>query len=300
MLFENLESRRLMSVSLDPVSKVLTINGTDNADVISAKVLNGTTLQVKDNAFIGNYQLTKVSKIVINAKNGADTVTLDSTVKLPSTIDAGQSGPQVGIGDKIQGGGGNDTIQLRGYYSTAKGGAGNDTINLFASVSSAFGEAGNDFIANKGANGTIRDNYIDGGVGNDTIDYSLNTAGLLAKDGKVSDYVANSGVPPTASLVTVDSIVNWENFYGGSGNDFIFGNASNNFLKGNAGKDYIRGGQGADVINGGAGEDALYGDDGNDVFQSKDSIKDFLSGGIGTDSANKDAIDVINSVESSF
>jgi len=296
MLFENLESRRLMSVSLDPVSKVLTINGTNNADVITARATT-TTLTVKDNALTTNYALTNVNKIVINARDGADTVTVDATVKLPTTIDSGGSGPYTGIGDKIQGGSGNDTIYVRGYYSTAKGGAGNDNLLLSGSVSSVYGEAGNDVLFNKGVNGTIRDNYFDGGSGTDTIDYSANTGGILAKSGKVSSYFANTGTPPIANLTTADSIVGWENFSGGSGNDFIFGNAVNNVLKGNAGKDYIRGGAGADKIDGGAGEDALYGDDGDDLFYSKDGIKDFLSGGYGNDKASKDAIDILNGVE---
>ncbi len=98
MMIENLESRRLMSVSLDPASKLLTITGTDNADAITVKVVNGQ-LNVKDNAASKNFSLAAVQKLAIFARAGADQVTIDQNVLLPSTIDSGTGHPGGGQGD---------------------------------------------------------------------------------------------------------------------------------------------------------------------------------------------------------
>jgi Ca2+-binding RTX toxin-like protein len=298
MRIERLEDRRLMSVSLDPVSKVLTINGTGNADVISANLINASTLQVKDNATTVNYQLSKVAKIVVNAGSGADRVTIGAAVTLPTVLDSGFAGPTMDDADIIRGGSGKDIIHLRASFSEAHGGANADTIYVYGSTNTIHGDAGNDLLVNKV--GTPRDSGYYGDAGNDTIDCSENTAGLLLRNNRVTLYYKGTGIPPAGDSAVFDTLFGWENFYGGKGDDFIYGNAANNYLRGNGGNDYIRGGGGADGIDGGSGEDALYGDDGDDLFYAKDSTKDFVSGGIGTDKARRDAIDVLNSIEGTF
>jgi Ca2+-binding RTX toxin-like protein len=52
-----------------------------------------------------------------------------------------------------------------------------------------------------------------------------------------------------------DTIVNVENFVGGSGNDVIVGDANNNILNGGGGDDTLTGGGGADTLIGGGGSD---------------------------------------------
>src|SRR5205823_1580807 len=61
---------------------------------------------------------------------------------------------------------------------------------------------------------------------------------------------------------------------------------------GGAGDDTLIGGSGNDLLDGGAGRDSLIGQGGDDTFQAKDTEKDTLDGGSGTDTATKDSIDV--------
>src|SRR4051794_25844295 len=96
---ECLEGRRLLSVSLNATTHVLTVNGTSVSDVISMNASNGTTLQVSDRGKGYAFATSKVTKIVVTAGGGADKVTLDATVKIPATIYSGSVGPPNGPGD---------------------------------------------------------------------------------------------------------------------------------------------------------------------------------------------------------
>ncbi|QOV89121.1 M10 family metallopeptidase C-terminal domain-containing protein [Humisphaera borealis] len=296
MLLESLESRRLMSVSLSPAG-LLTVMGKDdadhaNGDTISAYV-SGLSLKVNDNGVISTFLLSKVKNIAVYLRAGEDTVTIDPSVKIPCLLD---SGPSTFHGDILRGGGGNDTLLLRSSLGEAYGGAGNDSLQNFGVESSLYGEAGNDTLISKQSRAS--ESFYDGGTGVDTLDYSSATIDMLLRNGLAGGYSSVGG--PLFRLGITDGVQGMENLFAGSGNDYIYGNASNNILKGNAGNDYIEGGDGNDTIYGGSGEDAMFGQNGNDTFYSKDGIKDFLAGGSGTDKANKDAIDIVNSVEASF
>lgn len=79
--------------------------------------------------------------------------------------------------------------------------------------------------------------------------------------------------------------------YGGAGNDTIKGNkgddelyggTGNDKLYGGAGDDYLVGGEGDDKLYGGAGHDYLVGGEGNDLLKG-DAGDDVLIGGTGTD-----------------
>jgi Ca2+-binding RTX toxin-like protein len=75
----------------------------------------------------------------------------------------------------------------------------------------------------------------------------------------------------------------------------LYGSAT---LDGGAGNDDITGANRADVLIGGAGKDVLDGGAGNDQLRALDGEADVLHGGLGTDSASKDAIDKADGVES--
>ena len=321
MLIDTLESRRLMSVSLNAATHVLTIQGTPNNDAITVDVVSGK-VKVTDNGKVSLFAKTAVSKILAFGGKGDDNIKLTANVTLPSEL---HSGPWGGLnGDNLQGGAGKDTIYLEDIYSVARGGAGDDTLlAVYGDQQGLYGEAGNDTIKvgpNYGG-----DNGFNGGPGIDTLDYSAVGTDLVLQNGYVGSYFLYNGVAnPTGD---VDNVSQFENFTSGSGNDYIYGTAGANVIKGNGGNDVVYAGGGDDKVYGGAGADALYGEagndflqgdagndflsggtgadslngnDGNDVFYSKDGgTKDFLSGGAGTDKATRDAIDVINSVEQS-
>ncbi|HEX8915908.1 MAG TPA: hypothetical protein VF796_26405 [Humisphaera sp.] len=291
MLVSTLEARRLLSVSLDPTTHVLTVTGTTNDDVITVALQSGQ-LKVTDNGTARLFPLAAVRRVAVNARAGGDTVTVDQAVLLPTTLD---SGPGGGYGDDIQGGGGPDTIFLRGIYSAARGGGGGDTIYNYGAGNAVYGEAGGDFLASRSSQ--ENDCRYDGGPGVDTIDYSAATVGLVIRNGQVAAARPGTGLPPQYEPWYPDTVGGFENFFGGQGDDYIYGTAGVNILKGNGGNDYLRGGAGNDVLYGGAGRDALYGDDGDDTLYANDGAQDFLSGGLGTDRGSRDASDVVNGVE---
>ena len=59
----------------------------------------------------------------------------------------------------------------------------------------------------------------------------------------------------------------------------------------------MEGDAGDDTIIGGSGADTMLGGDGNDTFYARDSVADTLYGNLGTDRAQRDSIDSINSIE---
>ena len=240
--------------------------------------------------------------------------------------------------DVLRGGGGADKLYVQSYGAEASGGPGNDTFYNKPAAGeggggaySLQGEAGNDTFVMR----TIdREGLIDGGAGADAVDYSSQTVGIVVRDGAIGGHYATAdGKPvfsdgmPMLGPADGDFFYNTENFTGGSGADYLYGTAGANVLKGNGGNDVVYGRGGNDKLYGGAGADALYGEggadflqgdagddflsggtgadslngnDGNDTLYSKDGgTKDALFGGAGTDTAVRDAIDVVNSVEKS-
>ena len=299
MLLETLESRRMMSVSLNTTTGLLTVMGKNdanpaNGDVITASV-SGTTLQVNDNGAAHSFAVSKVKKIAVYARAGDDKVTIGTTVKIPTLLDSGSS--TLG-GETLKGGSGPDIIILRGNFSFAFGGAGHDNVQNFGSGNRLYGEAGHDTLLSKRT--TTSDSRYDGGIGVDTMDYSMATINMLLRNGQSGQYVPGTSPLVISGASFPDGIYGMENLFSGSGNDYIFGDASNNALKGNAGKDQLHGGDGNDTLYGGTGEDALFGENGLDLFFADDGFKDFVSGGAGSDVARCDAIDILNSVEVKF
>ncbi len=124
-----------------------------------------------------------------------------------------------------------DDLTGNNLANKIEGGLGDDTIS---------GDAGND--------------ALDGGAGIDTLDYSylaagqnlLLTLGRRPRTSRESSAVVKNG----AATLETDSVKNFENVFGGAGDDKLTGNAGNNVLKG---------GFGADLFVGGAGADTFYG-----------------------------------------
>lgn len=289
MLIESLENRRLMSVSLDPVSKTLTVLGTKNDDrIIVEQTLNA--LKVNDNGVVHSFPVNGVGKLRIEAREGSDFVQLTAAVHKNSSID---SGP--GKYDTILGGNGRDSINLRSDYGLVRGNGNNDVLTLFGR-GELHGDAGNDRLISKHAGSSK--SFFDGGAGIDTMDYSAATLGLKINPGNSGEYIANGQIPPPLDMTKADATWGFENFWGGAGDDYIHGTPGDNELRGNAGKDTIYGHQGKDTIYGGAAKDFLYGDDGDDTFYAQDGEVDAISGGAGFDKAQRDnSIDILNSIE---
>src|SRR5207247_885698 len=99
--------------------------------------------------------------------------------------------------------------------------------------------------------------------GTDRLDFTFSNTPItvnLASDSAtamMSNRIVHTGAPGQAA--------NFENVYGGSGNDTITGNSAGNFLAGGAGDDTLVGNAGDDSLLGGAGNDTLNGGEGNDT-----------------------------------
>jgi Ca2+-binding RTX toxin-like protein len=107
--------------------------------------------------------------------------------------------------------------------------------------------------------------FVDGGAGRDTIDYSASTLGL---DINLSTGVVQadlSAINPLLPDVTVAQVRNIEDVVGSRFNGTITGSAADNRLDGGAGNDVVRAGAGNDTLIGGTGTNTLDGGTGTDT-----------------------------------
>jgi Ca2+-binding RTX toxin-like protein len=180
----------------------------------------------------------------------------------------------------LAGGGGNDTLVGGGGFDVLDGGAGSDTavfsypllgmsltLNggvdagvaygflaadvIVRNVENVVGGFGGDTIVGDAFANTIQGragkDTLDGGAGIDTVSYAEKTLPLV---------LTLNGPLYSAAMVggTIeDTIRNFENVIGGSGNDTITGDGLDNALFGGNGDDTLAGGGGSDTIDGGAG-----------------------------------------------
>ena len=163
-------------------------------------------------------------------------------------------GPSALLGSTLQGGQGNDYIQVDAATSSIiNGNLGDDRIGVgdytsTVSNSSVYGGQGNDTI---NLYGEITDTLIDGGLGNDIINGSA-ASGFAAYGNEGNDSLLGGNGD--------------DDLQGGFGNDTIHGGQGADTLIGGVGNDIILGGQGDDTITGGKGADTMTGGDGNNNF----------------------------------
>ena len=126
--------------------------------------------------------------------------------------------------DKMEAGGGNDTLWGDDGNDVLEGGAGDDSI---------IGGAGNDILTDREG-----DDFLKGGDGKDALFGGTGEDLLVGGDG--------------------NDLIN-----GGADEDEVFGGLGNDLILGGAGNDDLRGNEGNDVLTGGQGDDVLIGDNGN-------------------------------------
>ncbi len=154
-----------------------------------------------------------------------------------------------------------------------------DYIDAGIGDDTVYGDKGNDIlIGNDGGDhlyGEQGNDYISGGAGDDFLDGGDGNDQISGDDG---DDVLIGGNGD-------------DRLMGGAGKDELQGNNGNDYIDGGTDDDTVYGGYGNDTIYGGAGDDRLYGEWGNDKIYGgagADTIsggagKDFLSGGEGDD-----------------
>ena len=173
-------------------------------------------------------------------------------------------GPAALLGSTLQGGQGNDNIEVdAAANSIINGNLGDDLIAIGEVVnSSIYGGQGNDTIK---LSGEITNNLIDGGLGNDIINGSA-ASGFAAYGNEGNDSLLGGNGD--------------DHLHGDIGNDSIVGGDGNDTLIGGLGNDNILGGQGNDTINGGQGADIMTGGDGDNTFVLNTGDSFAATGGI--------------------
>jgi Ca2+-binding RTX toxin-like protein len=326
-LFETLETRKLLSASL--ANGTLTIAGTAAADNIYVTIGAGSKVNVYENNVLkGSFASTSVKKIVANLGDGYYQIYIGSIGAVPSTIVGGKGDDIIAGGDgndtlkgsdgndRITGGRGNDNIDGGNGNDGVSGDIGNDTLFGGAGIDLMTGGEGDDIMDGGAGADTFR-----GGTGSDTVTYASRTNPVFVDITSSTTERGDDGEIGEHDWVEVDT----ENVIGGKGNDILIGTVvatgsktginfnnkligggGNDVLKGLDGNDTLIGGDGNDDLQGGDGNDTLQGDagidkfsggNGDDILKSRDSIKETLNGDAGNDSAQVDAIDILNSIE---
>jgi Ca2+-binding RTX toxin-like protein len=213
---------------------------------------------------------------------------------------------------KVDGGAGNDTLELRAGTGTLSAlGTGfvdfehvildpgaNWTVAVASQVS------GQIIIGSGGANrlvfetaGTIDLSTISGfptialsglGPNNTTLGNAnfvgLSSPAIAVTGGDFGNTIDASALSGT-SRVTLTGGIRPDTLTGGAANDTLNGGGGNDTLTGGGGNDTLTGGDGDDTLNGNLGADTLKGDAGNDTLNGG-SGNDTLIGGDGKDTLN--------------
>jgi hypothetical protein len=241
-----------------------------------------------------SFNISDVKSITIEAGGGSDVINLDSVTGTPVTINAGAGNDVINLGTgdlnrltgtvTINGQGGTDTVTFQDAGHIAS-----DTYTVTDSTirRPLFGGATFNDVDRVVLNAEAGDNTFDiqsdgpaltinAGPGNDTFKLHPGLSSVLTLDGMAGnntlDYSAfSTGVvvqlpQQTATATISGGARNIDNAIGGSGNDSLFGDTSNNILIGGRGRDRIDGGGGFDILIGGTGADIITGAGGDDIL----------------------------------
>lgn len=190
---EILEARRLLSVTLNPATGLLSITGTNYNDQVVVEMTGDSQIQVTHNSKVSTFPAVSVSSMLFVGKAGRDhfqNLTPIPAVAMggpgPDTLIGGSGNDTLtgstgsdhlvgndgddvlngssGTGDTLDGGQGDDHLSGGLGSDTLKGGDGADALNGGDGNDSVSGGAGADTLVGGGS----RD-LLDGGIGNDVI-----------------------------------------------------------------------------------------------------------------------------------
>jgi Ca2+-binding RTX toxin-like protein len=226
---ECLERRVCLSAVL--TGNVLVIAGTAGNDVITVSLdPQKANYLVKFNQSGSAYPRSAVQSIEVDAGDGNDKITLESTIKLKSTLNGGAGNDTItggAGGDAINGGDGDDQLYGSGGKDTIHGDAGNDLIQGGAADDSLFGDDGFDQVYGDAGN-----DMLEGGANDDTL------------GGDDEDVLYLTGKPRPADIAGNDSLD------GGDGSDGLLdGVGTGQSISDHSGKDTLNGGIGRDVMD---------------------------------------------------
>ena len=197
--------------------------------------------------------------------------------------DGSDNGGPVSVPDTIDGGAGDDNIQVGGAFAfrtdLVTGGSGTDRLTMTSGITRASFSTADwsiEEIANTG--GPYAITADDAGATIDLSHVVYIGSGIASLQGGTGNDV----------LIGTNLDAQFDIISGNDGNDSIYGLKGNDSLTGGNGNDYIDGGFGNDTIQGSANNDTLYGRDGNDTLQGSTG-NDLIYGDNGNDSIAGDA-----------
>jgi len=214
MMIENLEGRRLLSVSFNEETGALTLTGTANTDryvvapLTAGRVLvteatvtrsgDGTRTVTTTRRTI---DATKLRSISADLGAGNDSLLVGGTFRfrptsVPATVNGGDGNDNIVTGagnDTVNGGAGRDYILTGGGNDTVDAGADNDSVSAGAGNDTVSGGAGNDRLSGDGGDDTLNGNdgrdLLVGGRGADTLNGGAGNDHLNAVDFDDEDTV---------------------------------------------------------------------------------------------------------------
>ena len=168
--FESLESRELLAADVSLKGDVLSIRGTNRADLIDVqRVASGfdaghgsghrerrTEALQRQSTRSG---CRSISQIVIRGRGGADQISIAENIHIPADITGNRGNDTIlsgGGNDIILGGRGNDTILGSDGADSIDGGRGHDQIEAGGGADTCVGGTGNDTIL-----GNEDDDFLD-------------------------------------------------------------------------------------------------------------------------------------------
>lgn len=279
-IFSVADSTVYLGVATDKFfSSMLALNNArvDAVDVHGATVKLGTAGWVKDAD--GNWTFHGNPGDYLDARGVLNPNGRGNASEVIVGLD--NDGTTNGVGDRINGGGGNDTAWGKKGADTIDGGRGNDYLHgglgddvIVDSEGDdlIWGDEGNDYI-----NGGVGLDQIFGGEGNDTI-YGGTQADVI--EGGFGDDLMYGDNGPTS---TIGDLSGADVMAGGDGNDTMYGGGGDDVLDGGVGDDVLYGGAGADIMAGWFGNDTF-------VMESTDiGFANAIDGGMGFDTVDYSA-----------
>lgn len=190
-----------------------------------------------------------------------------------------RGGNEIGTGDLLIGGIGNDTLLGEDGDDKIFGQDGDDSLVGGNGNDSVVGNDGNDIMfGDDGADrmfGYNDEDSMSGGDGNDYMKGGYGNDTLIGGDG--GDFLSGEN-----SNDSLSGGAGADRLFGGNGRDTLLGGDDNDRLSATDGDDLLDGGNGVDQLFGGLGHDTLIGGDGGDYMKGGDD-NDSLDGGLQSD-----------------
>jgi trimeric autotransporter adhesin len=196
------------------------------------------------------------------------------------TVVTGATGESANL-KRVKGGSGDDSITGNTAANYLYGGPGNDTLVGGPGNDSLVGGPGNDSLVGGTGNDVYLFKPVDPAApetdtlveyaseGIDTLDFSALpastpvTVNLASLTTTLATHANRTVLVGAAGMAA-----NFENIFGGAGDDTLTGNAAGGILEGGGGNDQIMGGSGRTLLVGGTGADTLVGGSGDDLLIS--------------------------------